>query len=104
MFSQMRQTARDIFVASLAESEVKSAFDRQIHVSRGVLRNCDDLFDLQSFSRVFAVSFGKAGHTMAEALGLQLGTMVSGIVAAPEAALASSPQVPGFRYFAGGHP
>jgi hydroxypyruvate reductase len=56
---------------------------------------------MQAYSRVLAVSFGKAGHHMAECLAQQVGTTVQGIVADPNP---PSTQIPGYRYFAGGHP
>jgi hydroxypyruvate reductase len=97
----MRSLARDIFMHALAEADIRAAFDRHIHYERGVLRVCDDLYDLSGYSRVLAVSFGKAGHRMAELLARHVGTIVQGIVADPNP---HSHQIPGYRYFAGGHP
>ncbi len=98
---QMRDTARQIFLDALAETSIANAFEQHINFSRGVLRVCDDLYDLASYSRVFVVAFGKAAHTMVEALAAQVGSGISGIVICPEAPAA---QVLGFRYFQGGHP
>ena len=99
---RMRDTAREIFNHALAEASIARAFARHVHCEPGVLRVRDDLYDLHSYSRVFAVSIGKAGHTMAEALAAQMGThAVEGIVASPGEV---SAQVHGFRYFHGGHP
>ena len=89
----------------------------------------DDLHPLDSYSRVFVVSIGKAAHTMADALQAQIGGSLEGIVVSPEgngsstdlssinsaainsAAIdhastnqASTNQVRGFRYFLAGHP
>jgi glycerate-2-kinase len=51
-------------------------------VERGVLRICEDLYDLQAYSRVLVISIGKAGHTMVEALAHQVGeSSLEGIVA-----------------------
>ena len=100
-FRQMRETARAIFSRALAEASIAKAFARHVHCERGVLRVCDDLYDLQSYSRVFVVSIGKAGNTMVEALAAQVGTSLEGIVASP---VQPSVQVHGFRYFLGGHP
>src|SRR5207302_210460 len=47
------------------------------------------------------ISLGKAGHTMAEALAAQVGSLAQGIVATP---VLPDAQVHGFRYFRGGHP
>jgi glycerate 2-kinase len=101
-FRQMRDTARELFRYALAEASIAQAFTRHVHCERGVLRVCEDLYDLQSYSRVLVVSIGKAGHTMAEALTHQLGeSVLEGIVAT---SVEPSAQVRGFRYFRGGHP
>ena len=97
----MRATAREIFLHALAESSIEKAFARHVHCDRRVLRVCDDLYDLRSYSRVFAVSFGKAGHRMAETLAHQAGTTIGGIIADPNV---PTHQLPGYRYFTGGHP
>ena len=72
-FRQMRDTAREIFHHALAEASISKAFARHVHCERGVLRICEDLYDLQAYSRVLVVSIGKAGHTMVEALAQQVG-------------------------------
>lgn len=97
----MRSMARQLFLHALAEATVDRAFERHVHCERGVLRICDDLFDLHSYSRVFVVSVGKAAHTMVRALRHQVGESLEGIVVnsdQPES------QFHGFRYFFGGHP
>jgi glycerate 2-kinase len=101
-FGQMRDTARELFRHALAEASIAQAFARHVHCERGVLRICEDLYDLHSYSRVLAISIGKAGHTMVEALTQQLGqSALEGIVAS---SVEPSTQVRGFRYFRGGHP
>jgi glycerate 2-kinase len=111
----MRLLAREIFRHALDESAIDKAFARQLYCERGVLRICEDLYDLHSYSRVLVVSIGKAGHTMAESLARQMGesffrglggsssapTSLDGIVACP---VEPPAQVRGFRYFHGGHP
>src|SRR5262249_50444607 len=72
--SSMRDIARGIFDYALAESSVSKAFARHVNCERGILRVRDDLFDLNSYSRVFVVSIGKAGHTLVEALEAQVGS------------------------------
>ena len=67
-FRQMRDTALEIFRQALAEASIAQAFARHVHCERGVLRVREDLYHLQSYSRVLVVSIGKAGHTMVEAL------------------------------------
>jgi len=97
----MRSAAREIFLHALSEASIEKAFDRHVHYQRGVLRVCDDLYDLKSYSRVVGISFGKAAHRMAEILARQVGTTLEGIVVDPNR---HPYQLPGYRYFAGGHP
>jgi glycerate 2-kinase len=96
-----RAVAREIFARTLSEASVEQAFARNVHYERGVLRIGDDLHDMQSYSRILAVSFGKAGHRMADCLAQQVGTTVQGIIADPSPQPA---QLLGYRYFAGSHP
>jgi hydroxypyruvate reductase len=97
----MRALARDIFLHALAEANIETAFDRDVAYEGGVLRVCQDLYDLHARSRIFVVSFGKAGHTMAEALARRFGTGLQGIVSCP---VDPPTFVPGFTYYRGGHP
>jgi glycerate 2-kinase len=97
----MRALARDIFLHALAESSIEKAFERHVEYGRGVLRIGDDLYDLGSYNRVRVVSLGKAAHAMAAALAGKVGMGLEGIVACP---VDPPSQVPGFRYFRGGHP
>ena len=102
-FRRMRDSAREIFTTALKNASIESAFARNVHCTRRVLRIGDDLHDLDSYSRVFVVSIGKAAHTMASALEAQVGSssFEAGIVAS---SAESTTQVRGFRYFRGGHP
>jgi len=97
----LRDAARAIFEHALREASIPKAFARHVHCERGILRVCDDLYDLNAYSRVFVVSIGKAGHTLVEALEAQVGSLVGGIVAS---SVDPGSQVHGFRYFKGGHP
>jgi glycerate 2-kinase len=97
----MRITCRDLFEKALAHASIDRAFERHVTCDRGVLRVCEDLFDLQSYGRVLVVSIGKAAHTMVHALEAQAGTGFEGIIASSVSAQA---QIAGFRYFCGGHP
>ena len=102
IYRQMRDTVREIFSHALAEASISKAFARHVHFERGVLRVCEDLYDLQAYSRVVVISIGKAGHTMVEALAQQMGEpAMEGIVAS---SVEPASQVRGFRYFRGGHP
>jgi glycerate 2-kinase len=98
---EMRVTARHLFEHALAESSIDRAFQRHVTCERGVLRVCEDLYDLHSYNRVFVVSIGKAAHTMVNALEMQAGSQFEGIVAS---SVAPTSQIRGFRYFHGGHP
>src|SRR5260370_39981751 len=100
-FRLMRDTAREIFTEALKNASIENAFARNVHYERRVLRIGDDLYDLDSYNRVFVVSIGKAAHTMAAALEAQLGGSLEGIVAS---AVEPKNQTPGFPSFSGGHP
>ena len=100
-FRHMRDAARDIFASALKNASIESAFARHVHCERGVLRICEDLYDLDSYQRLFVVSIGKAAHTMTEALVAQVGGRLEGIVAS---SVEPASQIHGFRYFRGGHP
>ena len=97
----MRAVAREIFQHALREASIPKAFARHVNCERGILRVCDDLYDLNAHSRVFVVSIGKAAHTLVEALESQVGSRLEGIVAS---SVDPGTQVHGFRYFRGGHP
>lgn len=97
----MRSTARDIFLCALRECSIAAAFERNVDCERGVLRVCEDLYDLRACNRVFVVAMGKAAHPMAEELQKRIGSLASGIVAS---SVPPGPQLPGLRYFDGGHP
>jgi hydroxypyruvate reductase len=100
-FRRMRNTARDIFSAALKQASIANAFARHVHCERGMLRVCEDLYDLNSYNRVFVASIGKAAHTMAAALEAQTGSRLEGVVAS---SVDTGAQIRGFRYFRGGHP
>jgi hydroxypyruvate reductase len=97
----MKQIARHIFDHALRESTVPQAFARHLHCERGVLRICEDLYDLNAYSRVSVIAIGKAAHTMLVALHEIAGTRFEGIVAS---SVEPEFQIRGFRYFHGGHP
>jgi hydroxypyruvate reductase len=97
----MKQIARHIFDHALRESAVQRAFSRHLQCERGVLRICEDLYDLNAYGRVFVIAIGKAAHTMLIALHEIAGTRFEGIVAS---SVEPEFQIRGFRYFDGGHP
>ena len=100
-FRAMRDTARSIFLEALSLASIAKGFDRHVQCERGILRVREDLYDLHSYSRVLVVSLGKAGHTMAEALAAEVGSLAQGFVAS---SVLPESQLHGFRYFQGGHP
>jgi glycerate 2-kinase len=100
-FEAMRESARSIFLQALNEASISRGFSRHLECERGVLRICEDLYNLHSYSSVLVVSLGKAGHTMVEALSQQVGESLEGIIAT---SVEPASQVRGFRYFRGGHP
>ena len=96
-----RLLLRKWFEHSLERSSVEKAFARHIECERGVMRVGDDLYDLNSYSRVFVVSIGKAAHTLVEALEHRAGSRFEGIIAS---STRPASQLRGFRYFQSGHP
>ncbi len=100
-FCEMRASARAIFRIVLEEASIARGFARHAQCERGILRVCEDLYDLHSYSRVLVISVGKAGHTMAAALREQVGGSLEGMVAS---SVDPAEQLRGFRYFRGGHP
>jgi glycerate 2-kinase len=97
----MKEIARHIFDHAMRASSISRAFALHVHCERGILRICDDLYDLNSYNRTFVINLGKAAHTMLAALHEQTGERFEGIVASP---VVPEFQVRGFRYFHGGHP
>lgn len=97
----MKHIARHIFDHALSEASISAAFQRHVSCDRGVLRICEDLYNLHSYSRVFVIAIGKAAHSMLAALHAQTGERFEGIVAS---SVAPEFHVRGFRYFEGGHP
>jgi glycerate 2-kinase len=97
----MRSVAQEIFLQALTGASIGKAFERNVQYQRGVLRVCDDLYNLSTYSKTVCISFGKAAHRMAEILSRQVGASLEGIIVDPNP---HPYQVPGYRYFAGGHP
>ena len=99
--ASMRSIARQMFLHALELATVERAFERHVQCERGVLRVCEDLFDLHSYSKVLVVSIGKAAQSMVRGLCAQVGESVEGIVVTPAV---PEGQLRGYRYFFGGHP
>jgi glycerate 2-kinase len=97
----MRLTARRLFEHALGEASIARAFERQVSREGDGLRICGKLYDLNSYSRVWVISLGKAGQTLVNALEMQAGRRWEGIVAA---SVEPASETRGFRYYGGGHP
>jgi hydroxypyruvate reductase len=97
----MRVTARHLFEYALAEASIDRAFQRHVDCDKGVLRVCEDLYNLDSYNRVLVIAIGKAAHAMVNSLEMQAGNRFQGIVASSVDPIS---QIRGFRYFRGGHP
>src|ERR1700688_3262146 len=91
---EMRVTARHLFESALGESSIDRAFEHHVTCELGVLRVCEDVYDLHSYNRVLVVSIGKAAHTMGGALEMQAGNNFEGIVAS---SVQPGSQTRGFR-------
>jgi hydroxypyruvate reductase len=98
---EMRVAARHLFEHALKQCSIEQAFRRHVGCERGVLRIGEDLYDLNSYSRLLVVSIGKAAHALVNALEMQAGKRFEGIVATSDE---PAWQAKGFRYFRGGHP
>ena len=97
----MRVTARHLFEYALSEASIDRAFQRHVDCDKGVLRVCEDLYNLDSYNRVLVIAVGKAAHAMVNSLEMQAGDRFQGIVAS---SIDPISQIRGFRYFRGGHP
>ena len=90
-----------MFDQALLECSIPHAFACHVLFHVEQLQVGADAYDLGSFERLHVVSIGKAGHTMAEALGNIVNSGLTGIIDCPNSPPA---QLSGFRYFTGGHP
>ena len=99
--ASMRLLVRQWFQHALEQASVEKAFARHVECERGVLRVGEDLYHLNSHSRVFVVSIGKAAHSLVEALEHRAGSRFEGIIAS---STQPASLLRGFRYFHSGHP
>src|SRR4051794_3920561 len=99
--ASMRLLVRQWFHHALEQASVEKAFARRVECERGVLRVGDDLYHLNSYSRIFVVSIGKAAHSLVEALEQRTGSRFEGIIAS---STEPSSQLRRYRYFHSGHP
>ncbi len=99
--TSLKQIARDIFLSTLQECTVESAFARHVSFEGSVLQIGGGRYDLDRYSQVLTIAIGKAAHSMSESLCARIGDRAQGIIAAPHAA---PRPLPGFEYYVGGHP
>jgi hydroxypyruvate reductase len=100
--TDLRQFARRIFDAALADADAGRAVRRAISLDAASLKIFDAEFDARSLD-VYAVALGKAAEPMALALDEVLGSRLlrEGVITAPPL---KSPLSVRWRVFAGGHP
>ena len=101
--SSTKQVARDIFRQTLSSIDIPAVMRRKLQVDRSRLILPSVCLDLADCSRIVVVAIGKAAHAMVSGLRnlFPSGTKLEGIVAAPTE---PATRVPGFQYFASGHP
>lgn len=100
----LKELAREIFLATLAEVAVPRAFEKKVELCGGRLRFGMESVDLEGFQRIWVISFGKAAwatfHCLVKTLGEKYrperGVVVSNL---PTEAVPR-----GFRAYQGGHP
>jgi len=101
LYREMRSRAREIFDHALSECSIPRALGQKLQHDERYLQVDRVVYDLEGFTRVLAISIGKAGYSLAENFAGMAGRKLTGIIAAPGAAAA---QLSGFQYFSGGHP
>ena len=101
LYREMRARVREIFDHALNECSIPRALGRKLERNERYLQVDETVYDLGAFTRVLAISIGKAGYSLAENFAGLLDTELTGIIAAPGEAPA---ELPGFQYFSGGHP
>lgn len=100
-YRELRARVREIFDHALSECSIPRALGKKLEHRERYLQVDEMVYDLGAFTRVLAVSIGKAGYSLAENVAGLIDAELTGIIAAPGAAPA---ELPGFQYFSGGHP
>ena len=101
LYREMRARVREIFDHALSECSIPRALGKKLEHNERYLQVDEMVYDLGAFTRVLAISIGKAGYSLAENFAGLIDAELTGIIAAPGAAPA---ELPGFQYFSGGHP
>ena len=107
----LKELAREIYLATMAEIDVPRAFEKKVERQGGTLRFGCESVDLAAFRQVWVVSFGKAAwatyHALLAALGEKYkpsrGVVVSN-VPAPVPPKAGQRVPEGLQAFHAGHP
>lgn len=99
---ELRHAAREIFAEALRGVDAGRALRAAVQLTGTRLTVVDCEFELNAYTRIYAVAIGKAGRVLAAALSDVLGAgLTRGIVSAPESPVALPAQ---WQAFTGGHP
>jgi hydroxypyruvate reductase len=99
---EARKLVRELFLKTLPHLQAGPKMRQMVRLRGNILEIGEDRVPLHEGRPVRVVAMGKAANDMVSALAEILpGVRLRGVVAAPEIPRA---QVPGFEYFAGGHP
>ena len=98
-----KQLADDIFLRTLRSIDIPAVMAQKVAISPRRITLPEGTINIPDGAQFLVVAIGKAAHAMASGLIalLPAGTPVRGIVAAPTP---PAQHLPGFQYFAGGHP
>lgn len=99
----MKQTAKQLFLGTLAAIQIPTALARKLDRSGTVVHAAGASIDLGEFREIVAIAFGKASFAMAESLSEILAPefQVDGILVGPTPPPRA---LPGWKSFVGGHP
>jgi hydroxypyruvate reductase len=98
----MKDTLRQLFLATLGELSLDRVMRERIRVRDGVLDIDGDQLDLKPFKKIILVGIGKAAWPMARTLQEMLDPLVaSGVVVS---SVAPPPRLRYLLYYRGGHP
>jgi hydroxypyruvate reductase len=98
----LKESARKIFAEALEAVDAGRALKQAVSIEGNLLRVFESSFNLNRFERIVAVSIGKAGPALAQALSDLLGERLkAGVLAGPVSEV-HLPRI--WQRFAGGHP
>src|SRR6266404_5648028 len=101
--ADLKHLARLIFHETLAAIDIPAVMQRKVRVEGSLLRCGEISVNLRAFSKIRLVAIGKAAHAMLEGLRWTLPAdfEFEGVASAPTP---PGRQLPGIKYFVGGHP